>query len=195
MTDPNGFRTAPEALTEAALGIQDALAELGEVGTVGMAAAGRGITQLALDEATLGDAAVVGAFNGFCERWDWGVRGLVQAGQKIVDGLNDSGVAYLQAENGAAGLMKRALFDLSGNPMGDSAAASTLNWEDALTTGPDYSAQSFADAGDHIGSTWSSTVADAGNAAVPGMISRALNGENPLQPMVDDIHGLAEIGD
>lgn len=194
MTEAGGFATAPAALTDAAKGIEDTLAELRSMGTVGSAAAGRGITRLALGGGGVGHERLATALGDFCVRWEWGVRGLVQAGQKIVDGLNATGAAYQKVENGATGLLKRVAFDLTGNPMADSAPAARGEWADVLPPAPDHSPESYARAGEHMAATWEETGRDLAENSLPGMVDRALHGGNPFAGLVADVEGLSEIG-
>lgn len=194
MSDAGGFATAPGALTEAAKGIEDTLAELRTLGSVGSAEAGRGITLLAVDGGGAGHNGVATALGDFCVRWEWGVRGLVQSGQKIVDGLNATGEAYQKVENGAAGLLKRAVFSLGGNPMADSAPAAERDWADVLPPPPDLSPESFARAADNMGATWEETGRDLAENSLPGMVDRALHGGDPFSGLAADVEGLSEIG-
>lgn len=194
MSETGGFATAPAALTDAAKGIEDTLAELRSMGTVGSAAAGRGITRLALGGGGVGHERLATVLGDFCVRWEWGVRGLVQSGQKIVDGLNATGAAYQKVENGTAGLLKRAIFDISGNPMADSAQAARGEWADAVLPPPDFSPESFVRAGEHMGTTWEETGRDLAENSLPGMVDKAVQGENPFSGLVADVEGLSEIG-
>jgi hypothetical protein len=189
-----GFTAAPMAITEAAKGIEDTIAELRTLGTVGTAATGRGITTLAMGVSALGHDGVASALADFCVCWDWGVRGLVRSGQRVVDGLNETGVAYQTAENDAASLAKRVMFDLVGDPMGSSEAASAAPWDEILPSF-DRSPESFARSTLHIATTWQETGQDVVDNSTVGSIGRALRGENPLAGQIADVAGLAEIGD
>ncbi|MGW1912402.1 hypothetical protein ACWCQS_17200 [Streptomyces sp. NPDC002076] len=63
-----------------AQGITQTLAELKDLGLVGMAGAGRGFSNLELSGMELGHEDLTSKFTSFCERWEWGVRGLVAEG-------------------------------------------------------------------------------------------------------------------
>jgi hypothetical protein len=195
MSAPGGYAASPEALADAATGIEDALVELRSIGSVGAAEAGRGVTGLALNPAAVGHAGFATALTGFCARWEWGVRALVQAGARIVDGLHGTATAYQKAENTAEGLLKRVVFDATGDPRADSTKGADASWEQLLAP-PAYDVDpgSFAQAGDHIAATWRETADDAVANSVPGMAVRAAGGENPLQDQIDDLAGLSEIG-
>jgi hypothetical protein len=195
VTTPEGMRAAPSAMTEAAQGIKDAVAELRSVSGVGESAAGRGLTRLAfpLDRSATGHDELSQALVDFFGRWEWGVRSLVRKADGISDKLAESGAAYQQAENASIGLLERITFDALGDPHGDPAAAATPSWEQPPAA--DVSAESFRKALDHAGRTWSATAQDAAASTAPGMIARALAGEDPLAAVKEDVRGLSAIGD
>ncbi|MGY4963973.1 polymorphic toxin type 30 domain-containing protein [Streptomyces sp. 900105245] len=66
-----------DGLALIAKGLTDALGELKELGMVGSAGAGRGFSDIALSGMELGHEGLTGEFTSFCERWEWGVRSLV----------------------------------------------------------------------------------------------------------------------
>lgn len=191
----SGYQASPAALTDAAKGVADALAELGSIGAVG-ADSGRGVSGLALGESAVGHPGLASALGEFCYRWEWGVRGLVQAGKKIADRLNETGTAYQKAEHGVVGALKRAANDLVGDPRADSAHAQDASWEElARSQTPDYSAESWQRAGSHMADTWNAEGRDVAENSLPGVLARTLHGENPLQGPLDDVKGLKEIAD
>jgi hypothetical protein len=189
-------QAVPEAMTEAAKGIDDALAELKGIAGDDLVSAGYGLSELAepLGRPTTGDDALSAALAGFLDRWGWGVHVLVQEAGGISAKLAASGAEYQQTENSIVGLMKRAMFDATGDPLGDSGAAAGQSWEQLEAgSAPDRSPDSLGDALDHAATTWSTTAADAWRNSGPGMAIRASRGENPFQGQVDDVAGLHEI--
>ncbi|MER5738235.1 hypothetical protein ABT117_21490, partial [Streptomyces sp. NPDC002262] len=70
----------PEALAAIAKGIDLAHAELKELGMIGSATMGRGFSDLALTGLELGHPGLASVLETFCERWEWGVRGLTLRG-------------------------------------------------------------------------------------------------------------------
>lgn len=76
----NGNDLSAIGLDEIAKGLTAALGELKELGMVGEAGAGRGFGDIALSGLELGAEGLTGTFGSFCERWEWGVRSLIQEG-------------------------------------------------------------------------------------------------------------------
>ncbi|MFI8852072.1 hypothetical protein [Streptomyces sp. 891-h] len=68
-------------------GIKGALDELREIGTDVDAAQGSGFEEMSLTKMEVGDDALSQSFEGFCERWEWGVRGLLADADGIAEGL------------------------------------------------------------------------------------------------------------
>lgn len=194
MTAPDGYRASPAALTEAAAGIEDALTELRSIDSVGEAQVGRGTSHLVLGVAAVGHTGLAEALAGFCTTWEWGVRDLVQAGTRIVDGLNGTATSYQKAERAVEDVLRRVVSDSTADPRADPGTAATRSWEQLLAPQhPDHGG--WQQTADRAGATWTDTAHDVWENSAPGMIERALNGENPVQGQLDDLQGLSEIGD
>jgi hypothetical protein len=195
VTASEGMNAVPSAMTEAARGIKDAVAELRSVSGVGESAAGRGLTQLAylLGRSATGHDGLSQTLVDFFARWEWGLRSLVQKADGISDKLAAGGAEYQQAENSVVGLLKKVTFDAVGDPHADPAAAAGMSWDQLAAPSVDVSPESFRGAADHAGEVWSSTIADAATNTAPGMITRALSGEDPLAGLKKDVEGLSEI--
>ncbi len=76
-----------ETVTQLTKGIRGALDELREVGTDVDAAQGSGFEEMKLTKMEVGDDALSESFEGFCEQWEWGVRGLMSDADAIAEGL------------------------------------------------------------------------------------------------------------
>ncbi|MGI5352662.1 hypothetical protein ACQEU8_31430 [Streptomyces sp. CA-250714] len=76
-----------ETVRQLTKGIRDALGELREVGTDVDAAQGSGFEEMALSKMEVGDQTLAKSFEGFCEQWEWGVRGLMADADAIAEGL------------------------------------------------------------------------------------------------------------
>ncbi|MFH9071934.1 hypothetical protein [Streptomyces alboflavus] len=74
-----------------AQGITLALDELRELGMTGRAGAGRGFEELALGDLELGHGELVAGLKSFCERWEGGVRSLVNEGNSFARPQNLTG--------------------------------------------------------------------------------------------------------
>ncbi|MFJ8076693.1 hypothetical protein ACIQ7Q_22805 [Streptomyces sp. NPDC096176] len=68
----------PVAVQNITEGLRGTVAELREVGTDGGASMGAGLESLSMTGMEAGHGGVAGVFEDFCERWEWGVRALVQ---------------------------------------------------------------------------------------------------------------------
>jgi hypothetical protein len=166
-----GYQVTPAALAEAARGVEDVLGELRSLGVgAGRAEAGRGVWALAARTGPSGPPGPGAAFEAFCSRWEWGVRALVRAGREMAEGLAAAGVAYAGADHDHGGLFQRIL---SG---GDVAAD-----------------RPWADVGRSVSETWSAVGRDVAENSGPGMLVRALEGDDPLQGHLDDVARLHEI--
>jgi len=158
MTD-GGFTVDRAALRETAQGINDTIGALEKLGFNEEAEVGRGFSGLALSGLQVGDAGLQAAFAGFCDRWSWGVRTLVQDGNEIARRLGLNAGMYADAENTITGSVK----DLVGAGMGDPHLSDSQvaqgSWAQAagLTAAQrpdDFSAAAWRQAGGQIEGTW-----------------------------------------
>jgi hypothetical protein len=164
-----GYQVTPATLADASRGVEEVLAELRSLGLgAGRAEAGRGVWALAGRTGPSGSSEPGKAFEVFCSRWEWGVRALVQTGRETAEGLAAASAAYSGAEHDQGGLFERIL---SGDPRIDHP------WADAWRSTTD---------------TWSAVGHDVAENSGPGMLVRALEGDDPLQGQLDDVAGLLE---
>lgn len=188
----SGYQAAPAAMRDAADGIDALVGELGQLTTAGRAGAGRGVGELALDPEQLGHDELAAAVATFCDRWEWGVRALVQSGTEMAEGLRESLQAYENADTETGSVFSRLLHDVVGDPRADPEQAAHATPEEILRgTAPDQSAQSWADAGRSIADTWSALGRDVVDTATD-RVTRLVDGENPYGAELD---ALSEIGD
>ncbi|NSC21962.1 hypothetical protein FM076_12435 [Streptomyces albus subsp. chlorinus] len=86
--EQQGELKVPEStVTQLTKGIKDALDELREIGTDVDAAQGSGFEEMKLSTMEVGDDTLSQSFEGFCERWEWGVRGLMTDADAIAENL------------------------------------------------------------------------------------------------------------
>ncbi|MDI3405915.1 hypothetical protein [Streptomyces cavernicola] len=69
-----------DGLDQIERGINGALDELRELGSIGDAGAGRGFENVSLSSVQLGHTELAKTFQEFCDRWEWGVRALLVEG-------------------------------------------------------------------------------------------------------------------
>lgn len=186
-----GYEVSPTALKEAAEGIRAAIGELKSIGNAELADTGRGITSMEMSDGTAGHAGVASAFHDFCERWEWGVRDLIQTGRAIADDLEGTGSIYQQAEQFAVDAFKRIAFDVTADPHADSAQSANMSFEQiADQAKPDFSPESAAKAATDIEQTWQRTGEDLAQNNSVSQIARMMNGEDVIG---EELGGLREI--
>ncbi|MFI0238165.1 hypothetical protein [Streptomyces sp. NPDC016845] len=169
-------------------GLTEALGELKELGMVGEAGAGRGFSDIALSGLELGHEGVTEKVHSFCERWEWGVRSLINEGNTFAEGVGLSAGTYYETDHYVEGALKIGLNSAIGNPYATEDEVTKQGWGDIATFGvlggPDYSAESWAQANENVKQGYK----DAGRDI---MTSRtALFGLNP-----QNLHGDAGMSD
>lgn len=185
-----GYQVTPADLDAAAQGVREVVEQLTALShAAGWAQQGRGSVLLAGDSGPIGHAGLGEALAAFSSRWEWGVRAAVRTGHEMAAGLRESAQAYEQGEDTPIRLLQRLVLDLTGDPRGDPGAARPL------ATGSGETLQDWQHTADSVAATWSATGRDVRDNSTPGMLARALHGENPVAGQLDDVAGLARIGD
>jgi hypothetical protein len=132
-------------------GIDKALGELGKLGfadKVGWSGAGRGFDDLEMDGLTIGDDTVGAVFHSFCERWQWGVRALVDEGNTFAEAVGLSAGTMYQTDQTVENSLKVGLNSLEGSPYASEQQIEGQSWQqlsDPAWMHPDYSEKSFRD--------------------------------------------------
>lgn len=120
MTTPGGGGQPDlrvQGLALIAEGINKALGELDALGTMkGWAGAGRGFTGLEMDGKDAGDDRLGAMLHSFCERWQWGVRALVEEGNALAEGMGLAAGTFHQTDEYVKGSMKVAYNSFVGDP-------------------------------------------------------------------------------
>lgn len=169
-------------------GLTEALAELKELGMVGEAGAGRGFSDVALSGLELGVENVTGSFGSFCERWEWGVRSLINEGNAFAEGVGLSAGTYYETDQYVEGALKVGANSLIGNPYASAEDVTKQDWGDIAKSGwiggPDFSKESWDEANANVAQGYK----DAGRDI---MTSRTgAFGMNP-----QNLHGAAGMSD
>lgn len=183
----SGKDLATGGLGDIAQGLTLALGELKDLGMVGMAGAGRGFGQLELSGLDLGDEDLTNTFHSFCERWEWGVRALINEGNALAVKTGLSAGTYYETDKYVEGSFKIGLNSLIGNPHASEDDVTKQGWGDIATQSlhADYSKQSFEQAYDNSVQGWK----DAGRDV---MTSRTL-GPMGLNP--ENLHSAFGVSD
>ncbi|MDI3409052.1 hypothetical protein [Streptomyces cavernicola] len=162
----NGFRADPEAMAQLTKGIKQAMDELKELGFNDIdAELGRGFDKLELAGLEVGDAGLQESFAGFCDRWNWGVRALMQDANKFARLMDLSAGLYHEEEEYGKNTFKTLVNQVSGNPAATEEDIKRQSVSEALESSTiagnvrdaDYSADSFRDAKREIKESWSRT--------------------------------------
>ena len=124
----DGFAVDRAALAETAQGLNDVIGALKGLGFDETAQVGRGFSELALSGPQAGDPGLASAFGGFCDRWSWGVRALVQDGNQFAQRLGLSAGLYNDVENEVTGSIKDLTVAGAGDPHMTDQQAAAASW-------------------------------------------------------------------
>ncbi|MFD5035979.1 hypothetical protein ACFWNI_02435 [Streptomyces sp. NPDC058377] len=155
--DLNVDRASVQQITS---GLRAAVAELKEFGTGTGAVLGIGLSDLSMTGMEAGHHGLSVDFEDFCERWEWGVRALVQDANAIAAKLGLAAGILWEEDQYVQGTMKVVVNAAVGNPHASEDEIVKQNWGDVFTPdylSPDYSAESFERAADEAGQTWKDT--------------------------------------
>ena len=84
----------PAALALVADGITETISDLSDLGVLAEGEVGRGFTSLTLTAMEAGHEGLASALAEFCDRWGWGVRGLVADANRAAVALDLSAGIY-----------------------------------------------------------------------------------------------------
>lgn len=150
----------PASVQKITSGLRAAVDELEAIGTGTGAVLGKGVSGLSMTGMEAGHYGLSVTFEDFCERWEWGVRALVQDANAIAAKLGLSAGILWEEEQYIEGTLKIVVNAGVGNPNASEADIVKQGWGDVLTPdylSPDYSPESFRRAGDEAGQTWKDT--------------------------------------
>ncbi|MDW6058263.1 hypothetical protein SAZ11_09275 [Streptomyces sp. FXJ1.4098] len=141
-------------------GLRAAIGELKDVGDNTGALQGSGFSDMTMSKMEAGGKGLADAFEGFCDRWEWGVRALVQDANEIANRLGLAAGLMWEEDQYWGNTLKVTVNALSstGNPHLSEEEVAQQSWGDIFTPdAPDYSAESWQRAGDEMGQTWKDT--------------------------------------
>lgn len=114
MSGHNGFGVDLHALQAASDGVQAAVDELNTMSGWGASSMGKGADGDGLMDGILAALQDIGhdglqqAVNDFGERWEWGVRMMVDEAESTTDALTDTRSEYQKTEDAVMGFLKDA---------------------------------------------------------------------------------------
>ncbi|MFF2507433.1 hypothetical protein ACFVTY_29235 [Streptomyces sp. NPDC058067] len=182
MTD-SGKDLQVGGLVKISEGITKALAELEEIGMVGMAGAGRGFEGMTLSGIKTGHAELTSAFDSFCERWEWGVRSLISEGNNFAEGVGLAAGTLHQTDEYVDGALKIGANAVMGNPYATEDDITKMSWGELgrhhALADPDYSEKSFDDARANIKQGYKDAGRDVATSVVGAPVTpRQISGMN-----------------
>ncbi|WP_225826885.1 hypothetical protein [Streptomyces naphthomycinicus] len=198
----DGKDLATQGLGLIAKGLTEALAELKELGGFGSSGAGRGFSDLALSGLELGHEGLTDEFKSFCERWEWGVRSLIDEGNGFAVKTGLAAGTYYENDKYVEGTFKIVTNAAVGNPYASEEDVQKMGWGEIATSGAyggdvDYSEESFEEAYAHSKQGWKDAGRDvltSHTVAPPGLNPADLHGgfgvsDEEYDRMVDDTTG------
>ncbi|MEW2413910.1 hypothetical protein AB0953_09305 [Streptomyces sp. NPDC046866] len=169
--DGKDLDVSKQALAQIAQGITDTLSELKELGTVGNASMGRGFSDLALSGGQTGHAGLASTLKSFCERWEWGVRALVQQGNAFAAKVGLAAGLVHEQDQYIQGTFKIATNAVMGNPYASEQEIADKSWGEVLSDNPytqfrdaDNSRESFDRAVHNGKDAWKAAIHDANSS-------------------------------
>ncbi|MFH8802476.1 hypothetical protein ACH4F6_23170 [Streptomyces sp. NPDC017936] len=164
-----------------AKGLTEALGELKELGMVGTAGAGRGFGDIALTGLDLGHEGLTETFGSFCERWEWGVRSLINEGNAFAVKTGLAAGTLHETEAYVEGTFKVVTNAAIGNPYASEDEVTQMGWGDIAESGVwggdvDYSKESFEQAWETSKQGWKDAGRDVMTSSTVGPLG--LNPEN-----------------
>ncbi|MGW7521107.1 hypothetical protein ACWGJ2_36555 [Streptomyces sp. NPDC054796] len=165
-----------ETIDRLTKGIRAAMAELKEIHDATGAETGKGFDSLAMTGMETGHHGLSTEFEAFAERWEWGVRALLQDANQLAVRLGLSAGMLWEEDQYWAGTLKVGLNSLIGNPHASEDEVQNQSWSDIATPdAPDWSAESWRQAGDEMGQTWKDTGRSLTEDGMGGMRTDLMN--------------------
>ncbi|MBQ0825087.1 hypothetical protein [Streptomyces tagetis] len=142
-------------------GVGATIDELGDLGGATGSVMGKGFAQLSMTGMETGHHGLSVDFEDFCERWEWGVRALVNDASQIANRLGLAAGTLWEHDQYVAGSLKVGVNALmGGNPHASEEEIAQQGWGEVFTPDyldPDWSRESFERAGQDIEQTWKDT--------------------------------------
>ncbi|MFE0421373.1 hypothetical protein [Streptomyces sp. NPDC058953] len=188
---------SPESVQRITSGLRAAIAELSEFGTNTGSLMGKGLSDLSMTGMEAGHHGLSTDFEDFCERWEWGVRALVQDANTIAAKLGLAAGLVWEEERYVEGMLKVAVNAAVGNPHASGDEIVKQVWGEVLKPDyldPDYSQESFDRAGEEAGQTWKDTSRAVLTEGMGGQRVSAISGlvgvdQKQVDRAVDDAFG------
>ncbi|MGI5348332.1 hypothetical protein ACQEU8_09060 [Streptomyces sp. CA-250714] len=157
----DGVQWNKESLNLIEKGLKGAIDELKQSGSSATSSLqGAGFGELSLSGMEMGHPGLATDFEDFCEKWEWGVRALVQNANGLAERLGLSAGMAHEEDQYRAGTLKVALNSVSytGNPHATEEEVAKQGYGGILMPdAPDWSGESWQQAGQDIKQDWQDT--------------------------------------
>jgi len=161
VSNDGDLKFSKEALGLITKGLNGAIDELKSVGGSATGSLqGAGFGEMALSAMEAGHSGLAKDFEDFCERWEWGVRALIMDANALAARLGLAAGMIYSEEKYWEGTFKVAANSFVGNPHLSEEEVTGKEWGDLVSLEnyrPDYSAESFRNAGNEMAQTWKDT--------------------------------------
>ncbi|MEU3557824.1 hypothetical protein [Streptomyces fragilis] len=142
-------------------GVGATIDQLGDLGGATGSVMGKGFSSLAMTGMEAGHHGLSVDFEDFCERWEWGVRALVSDASAIANRLGLAAGTQWEHDQYVEGTLKVGVNALAGgNPHASEEEIAQQDWGEVFKPDyldPDWSPESFQQAGEDIEQTWKDT--------------------------------------
>lgn len=160
MAGDGDLEVSPAAVAGIQKGLRAAVAELRESSDAAGASQGAGFSDLSMTGMEAGHMGLATDFEDFCERWEWGVRSLVQNASTLARSLGIAAGTVWEEDQYIQGAFKVVANAAYGNPHASEDEIEQKAWGDIFRADvykPDYSEESFEKSREDIKQTWSDT--------------------------------------
>ncbi|MFB7787342.1 hypothetical protein ACFC1D_32110 [Streptomyces vinaceus] len=160
MAGDGDLEVSPAAVKNIRDGLRAAISELRESSDAAGASQGAGFGDLSMTGMEAGHGGLATDFEDFCERWEWGVRALVQDASTLAGNLGIAAGTVWEEEQYIHGAFKVAVNAGYGNPHATEDEIEQKSWGDIFSADvykPEYSQESFEKGAEDIKKTWSDT--------------------------------------
>ncbi|MCX5374986.1 hypothetical protein [Streptomyces sp. NBC_00091] len=158
MAGDGDLEVSPAAVAAIQKGLRDAISELRESGDAAGASQGAGFESLSMTGMETGHGGLSKEFEDFCERWEWGVRSLIQDASALAGNLGIAAGTVWEEDHYVQGSFKVAANSLYGNPHASEDEIEKKSWDDIFSADvykPGYSVGSFEKGAQDTKRTWS----------------------------------------
>ncbi|MFF4104043.1 hypothetical protein [Streptomyces sp. NPDC001903] len=160
MAGDGDLEVSPAAVKNIRDGLRAAISELRESSDAAGASQGEGFSDLSMTGMEAGHAGLATDFEDFCERWEWGVRSLIQDASTLAGNLGIAAGTVWEEDQYMQGAFKVVVNAGYGNPHATEDEIEQKGWGDLFRADvykPDYSQESFDKSAEDIKKTWSDT--------------------------------------